>query len=381
MDRLLDTVGEILVAREALRTAIASGPAPWSSEQLELLSTSDELYRNLQDLVMSARLVPLGPMFRSLRRVLRDAEARCGKLVDLEIDDGGVEVDARLAECLRAPLGHLLRNAVDHGIEDPAWRREHGKSERGHAALTAELEAGTLVVRLTDDGAGVNRQKVVERATALGISVPAEPSDRQLLRVLTAPGFSTAITATDISGRGVGLDAVARAVALVRGTMDLRNEEGGGTEFSLRLPLLVSILEGFHFRVGSEDYVVPLEQVTECLEAPDNLARNVASGMLDLRGEPLPYLRLRSALGATGERAERESLLVVAADQRRFGLVVDELVGSRQCVVKAMGGLLRRVPGVFGTTLLGTGRVALILDLVGLVGMSAGPISTAGALP
>lgn len=367
MDRLLDTVGEILVARESLHAALAALPSAEAAPSLERLLAADELHRDLQSLVMSARLVPLAPLFHSLRRVLRDAESRCGKLVGLAVLDHGIEVDARLVECLRAPLGHLVRNAVDHGIEEPAQREALGKPTRGTVTIEAELLAASLVVHVRDDGQGIDAERVARRARGLGHFVPMDPTPRQLLRLLASPGFSTATQLTDVSGRGVGLDAVARAVQLLRGGIDLEFSPGKGTNFSLRLPLAVSILDGFHVRAGGEDYILPLEQVRECHEAPDAALCAAARGAFELRGVLLPYVRLRSTLGARGARAEQESLLVVESEQRRYGILVDELVGACQCVVKALGGLLRGVPGVFGTTLLGSGRVALILDPQGLV--------------
>jgi two-component system chemotaxis sensor kinase CheA len=366
MDRLLDNVGEILVARETLRSLLRELPAALAQGAVEVLEAGEELHRDLQSLVMSARLVPVAPLLQSLRRVLRNAESRGGKLVDLEVSDHGTEVDARLVECLRAPLGHLVRNAVDHGIEEPALRVRLAKPLRGRVRLDTAVEAASLVVRVADDGAGIDRERVVQRARPPGMSVPAEPSPRQLLRLLTAPGVSTAAEVSDLSGRGVGLDVVARAVELVRGTMEVDSERGVGTTFTLRLPLAVSILDGFHLRVGGEDYILPLEHVRECHPAPA-LPSAEPRGTLDLRGGLLPYIRLRTTLGVSGSASGRESLLVVESAERRYGLVVDEMVGACQCVVKALGGLLRGVPGIFGSTLLGTGRVALILDLPALI--------------
>jgi two-component system chemotaxis sensor kinase CheA len=274
------------------------------------------------------------------------------------------EVDTSVAQHLRDPLTHMLRNAVDHGIETPDVRRRKGKDPVGTVTLSARHEGGGIVVRMTDDGAGLDRARILARARSRGMVRDGEtPADADLLRLVLEPGFSTAEAVTDLSGRGVGLDVVRRSVEALRGSVSLESRPGEGTTLTLRLPLTLALIEGFSVGVADETYVVPLESVVECLELPADRHEADAAGVLSLRGEPLPFLRLREFLAVPGAAPTRESVVVIRHDSGRAGVVVDALHGGGQAVIKPLGRVLRDVPGVSGSTILGNGRVGLILDV------------------
>jgi two-component system chemotaxis sensor kinase CheA len=362
LDRIATLTGELAISRGRLALALEEGSL---EKAREVHAEADRLHEELQEEVMRVRTVPVGPLFRQHLRTVRDvarARARRARLV-LEGED--VEVDTALVEGLREPLLHLVRNAVDHGLESPEERRAAGKPPYGTLVLRAFHEPGALVVEVEDDGRGLRYERLRERAAQLGLPTEAlEPE--ALAELVFHPGLSTAEAVTEVSGRGVGMDVVRRGVEALRGRVSLRSQEGRGTTVTLRLPLTLATLQGFAVGVAEETYVLPVEAVRECVELPAAHARPGA-GVLDLRGLALPYLRLRDVFGVEGEPPPRESVVVLEAAGRQAGLVVDTLYGDGPRVLKPLGRLFRHLPCVSGSTILGNGRVGLVLDVPSLL--------------
>jgi two-component system chemotaxis sensor kinase CheA len=363
LDRIATLTGELAIARGRLAQVLASGSA---QEALELHLESDRLYEELQEEVMRVRMVPVGPLFRQQLRTVRDLARTERKWVRLVLEGEDVEVDTALVEGLREPLLHLVRNAVDHGLELPEARRAAGKEACGTLVLRAFHEPGSLVVELSDDGRGLRYDRLKEKALALGLE-PERMTVEELQELVFLPGLSTAEEVTEVSGRGVGMDVVRRSVEGLRGMVTLRSEEGQGTTVTLRVPLTLATIQGFAVGVGEETYVLPLEAVQECLELPVERVGQPGGGVLNLRGRVLPYLRLRDVLGVEGLGTGRESVVVLGQGGGRAGLVVDALYGEGQHVLKPLGRLFRNLPGVSGSTILGSGRVGLVLDVPGLL--------------
>ena len=363
LDALLNLSGEIAVARGRLMRDV---------EQLDARSgAAEEMERLLADLhehVMTMRLVPLGPTFRTHARTVRDIASVTGKLVRLVVEGEDVEVDASIVEQLRDPLTHLVRNAVDHGVEPASARRDAGKDPCATVILHARHERGLVIVEVRDDGRGLQRDRIIAKARERGlVTDAAQLTDSQVFGLAMLPGFSTADRITEVSGRGVGMDIVKKNVEAIRGTIEIESEPGTGTTIRLRLPLTVAIIDGFVVGVGDERYVLPLDAVTECLSLGPEDARNLA-GVLALRGDALPYVRLRNLLAIPAPGLPvRESVVVVQAGGRRAGLVVDQLFGETQAVLKPLSALFASAPGVSGTTIMGDGRVCLILDVAELI--------------
>ena len=369
LDALLDLTGEVAVARSRYMQLLQ---APGAARDDQLLLHGEELDRlldALQERVMGLRLVPLGPMFAQHERTVRDVAATRGKLARLVIEGADVEVDAAVVELLRDPLTHLVRNACDHGLEYPAGRHASGKPPCGTIALRAWHERGTVVVELSDDGAGLDRERILAVARARGLVGEHDVlADADVFRFITMPGFSTADRVTDLSGRGVGLDVVRRNIEALRGSITITSTPGAGTTFRLRVPLTLAIIRGLSVAVGNSTFVIPLDAVTECLDFPPaerRLAR--AAGILSVRGEPLGYLRLHDRLCVHGVQGIRQNVVVVHDGSEQAGLVVDAVCGEVQAVVKPLGELFQHLDGVSGATVLGDGRVALILDVASLL--------------
>lgn len=368
LDRMLDLTGEIAIARGRLTTMLEQAGRYSPEQLLEAHREADRLYLDLQELVLRARMVPIGRAFQPFARTLHDLCAATGKLVRLEVSGQDVEVDTTVVDLIRDPLLHLVRNAVDHGIERPAVRKQRGKDFMGTLRLRAFHEAGSIVVEVQDDGAGLDRERIRERARALGLlGANEERDDAQLFQLIFVPGFSTAERVTELSGRGIGMDVVKRNIEALRGSIAIESQAGQGTTLRMRLPLMLSIIEGFSVVVGEETYVLPLESVIECVDLPAAEKHPGRTGVLNLRGQPLPYLRLREHFGVEGTPPARESVVVISHGQGKAGLAVDMLLGQGQTVVKPLSKLFQQVPGVSGSAILGTGRVALILDVPSLL--------------
>jgi two-component system chemotaxis sensor kinase CheA len=367
LNRLLDLTGEIVIAQGRVDSLLA--PAARTDATLAMaLWQLHQLQGELQGQVIQARMVPLAPVFRQHVRTVRDLGARLGKEVTLAIEDHEAEVDTSIAEKIRDPLVHMLRNAVDHGLEPAPERRAAGKPACGCITLRAFHEAGAVVIELADDGRGLDGPRILARAVERGL-VDAQTSltEQEVFQLIFEPGFSTAHAVTEVSGRGVGMDVVRRHVHELRGTIAIRSQRGHGTVITIRLPLTVAIIPGFTVGVGDERYVVPMEAVEECIELPGSECGRVERcGLLSLRGAPLPVVGLRELFSLGGEPSERPSVVVLRQGHHHLGLIVDELVGETQAVVKPLTAGLRNVPGVSGSTILGCGRVALLLDVPAL---------------
>jgi two-component system, chemotaxis family, sensor kinase CheA len=281
---------------------------------------------------------------------------------------GDVEVDTSVVEHLKDALLHMIRNAVDHGIEFPPERKKRGKNPCGLIKISAAHIGPNVVVTMQDDGGGLNRERILQKAKQMGLFRSASPvSDADLYQVLFRPGFSTAGSVTDLSGRGVGLDVVRRNIETLHGTVEISSEEGKGTTITIRLPLTLAIIDGFSVLAGNDTFILPQEYVIECTELADAHSQPGCSGILNLRGSARPYIRLREVFGQTAGAPARENVVVVKVGEFRAGIAVDRLLGGMQAVIKPLGKVFRGITGISGSTILGDGRVGLIVDVPSLL--------------
>jgi two-component system, chemotaxis family, sensor kinase CheA len=372
LDRLVDLVGELVI----VQSQVTQCSARWGdqiflalSEQLERLTTE------LRDSTLSIRMLPIGTTFNKFRRLVRDLSAELGKEIELATHGEETELDKTVIERLGDPLVHLLRNSLDHGVETPSVRSQRGKPRRGVIELTAEHAGGEVVIRVRDDGAGMDPDRVRAKAVERGLISPgAELSRPEILNLIFAPGFSTAEKISNVSGRGVGMDVVKRAIESLRGSVEIDSTPGQGSCVTIRLPLTLAIIDGLQVLIGEEYYVLPLSLVEECVELvrePEDTAAN--KQIISLRGKIVPYLRLRECFSIPGEPLPIEQLVVVSCEGMRVGVVVDHVIGEHQTVIKPLGPLYRNVLGLAGATIRGDGRLALILDIPGLL-KSVGPL-------
>jgi len=368
LDRMLNLTGEIAISRGRVRLMAEELGRPGEAI-LEALHEIEQLYIDLQEQVMQVRMVPLGPVFSQYARPIRDMARGLGKLARLEIEGANVELDTTVIEQIRDPLTHMVRNSIDHGIEAPDKRRAARKPPCGVLKFCAYHNAGSVVIQLCDDGAGFNRQKILERAIAMGkISQPDKVSDQQLYSFIFEPGFSTADKVTDLSGRGVGMDVVRRNIDLLHGSIEVESQEGIGATITIRLPLTLAIIDGFAVGVGDDSFIIPLDAVLECLDFPaEACSARDQTGVINLRGDVLPYLRLNRFFKYPCLGARRENVVVVQHENFKAGLVVETLQGERQTVIKPLGKLFQGVPGISGSAILGNGKVGLILDVPSLL--------------
>ena len=367
LDDILTLTGEIAIAHGRLRQMIEALKGEQGSAILEVHRDTERLCLDLQEQVMRIRMVPVGPVFRQFGRTIRDAAHSHGKQARLEVVGEDVEIDTTVVEHLKDALLHMVRNAVDHGIEEPAARTAAGKPESGVITLSAAHSAGNIIIEVKDDGAGLDRTRILEKARAHGlISDRDRLSDEDLFRFILEAGFSTARSVTDLSGRGVGMDVVRRKIEALRGSIQVSSKEGKGTTITIRLPLTLAILEGFSVTCGEETYVIPLEYVTECVELPEE-NDSKGSDIISLRGNALPYVRLRELFGLPTASVGRQNIVIVTSGGLHAGIAVDELLGATQAVIKPLAKIFREIPEISGSTILGDGRVGLIIDVPGLI--------------
>jgi len=372
VDAIINLVGELVITQASL----GRYNQEFDLSDLDSMRTSlTQLERNtreLQESVMQIRMLPISFAFDRFARLVRDLSAKFGKKVELERRGEQTELDKTVLEKISDPLVHLVRNALDHGFETPAVRLAAGKPEIGRLRLDAYHAGGNVVIEVTDDGAGLPREKIFEQALERGlVSAEDELSEAQIHRLIFQPGFSTADQVSDVSGRGVGMDVVRRNVKDLGGTVDVQSEQGKGTTFTIRLPLTLAILDGQLIRVGREIYIISLLSIIESLQVEDKLVNKVAGKgeIYTVRGDYFPIIRLHEAFGVEHDSNDGDTamLVIVEAEGQRVGLVVDELLDQQQVVIKSLETNYQRVEGLAAATILGDGAVALILDVPGLI--------------
>jgi len=372
LDHLIDLIGELVIAGSgAQMVANEAGHAAF----LEATQRVADLVQATRDGALALRMVPVGETFTRFQRVVRDISKQLGKEIDFVISGGDTELDKSMVELIADPLMHLVRNSLDHGIEVPDERLAAGKPAAGRLDLTACHEGGSIVIEVRDDGRGLKRERILAKAIERGLLPEgASPSDAEVWQLIFAPGFSTAEKVTDLSGRGVGMDVVKRNIEALRGQIALTSVEGRGTTTQIRLPLTLAMIDGFLTSVAGVHYVLPLAVVSECIALPPECqaAPERTCGTFDLRGEVLPYIDLARFYGAAAGHGAaepaRRSLVVVRDGAVRLGLVVDRLHGEHQTVIKPLAGIFRHLKALAGSTILGSGDVALVLDMQGLMG-------------
>ena len=373
LDAVISLLGELVIA-----SAGASMLAQ-QTRQRALSKANHQVGRLIEEIrnsTLQLRMVPIGETFSRFRRVVRDTAAELGKDVVLELQGGETELDKSVVERIADPLMHLVRNALDHGLERPEDRVAAGKPAQGRLVLSACHEAGNILIRIRDDGRGIRRDKVLQRAHERGL-VPRDvvPSDAEILKLIFEPGFSTAEQVTNLSGRGVGMDVVRRNIESLRGSIEITSDPGQGCCIEIRLPLTLAIIDGFLVGVGSSKFIFPLDTVVEVVESRPTTTQLDARGrcVIELRGQVLPVVSLRGLYALDGEAPERSSVVVLQAAGQRYGVVVDQLLGQHQTVIKPLGRLFRSLRGMSGSSILGNGEVALIFDAVSLCHLAAAP--------
>jgi two-component system chemotaxis sensor kinase CheA len=366
LDDLVNLVGELVIAQARL-TQLASGfghPALTSvAEEIERLSNE------LRDNTLGIRMLPIGTTFSRFRRLVRDLSSEMRKSIELVTEGGETELDKTVIEQLNDPLVHLLRNSIDHGIEPPGERLAAGKPEAGTIVLSAEHAGGEVVLSITDDGRGMDPQRLRNKAVEKGL-VPAEArlTDSEIFNLVFLPGFSTAEKITNVSGRGVGMDVVKRSMDALRGKIDIHSELGRGSRITIKLPLTLAIIDGLQIKAGEDLYIIPLSLVEECVELPRERIEVSGRGRtLQLRGEIVPYIRLREAFDLAGTPPAIEQVVITRFEGERAGIAVDEVVGQQQTVIKSLGNYIGSVAGISGATINGDGTMSLILDIPALV--------------
>ncbi|QDL53048.1 chemotaxis protein CheA [Rhodoferax aquaticus] len=362
LDAVINLLGELVIAG-AGATLLAR-----ESRNVTLIEANlhmNSLIEEIRNGTLGLRMVPVGETFSRFRRVVRDTASSLGKEVNFEIVGGDAELDKSMVEKIADPLMHLVRNSLDHGLEPPQERVAAGKTPAGKLVLSAQHETGAILIRIEDDGRGINRERVLQRAWNRGLVEPGVvPSDDAINMLIFEPGFSTAEQVTNLSGRGVGMDVVRRNIEALRGTLKLTSDPGRGLQVDIRLPLTLAIIDGFLVGVGRSKFVLPLEAVVEVIEAGGNLVKVDSSGRhcLELRGAVLPVVRIKSLYSVESSHTDRVSVVVVNSTRGKFGIEVEVLLGQQQTVIKPLGRLFKTLRGISGSSILGSGEVALILD-------------------
>ncbi len=365
LDQLINLVGEMVIASAAVSLNAARGCDTATRESAAAMAL---LVEEIRDRSLQLRMVPIGDTFQKMQRIVKEAARELGKDIDLVISGAETELDKTVVEKIADPLVHLVRNACDHGIEAMDARSAKGKPSKGRLQLNAFHESGAIIIEVSDDGAGLDRERLFQKAVDKGL-VPADAvlSDQEIFNLIFEPGLSTAKQVTNLSGRGVGMDVVRRNIEGLRGTVEVNSKEFLGTSFRIRLPLTLAIIDGFLSSVGESTYVVPLEMVKECVELPAAYGPDDSRQLFNLRGEVLPLVMLRQYFAVRSPLPRRQNVLVVAYGGLKAGLVVDDLLGEHQTVIKPLSELFANVEGLSGSTILGNGKVALILDVPGLL--------------
>ncbi len=362
LDSLVNLVGEMVTVQARLSQFAGS------RIDAELLAISEEVERltwDLRDQVLNIRMLPIGGTFTRFKRLVRDLGSELGKDVMLITEGGDTELDKTVIDQLNDPLVHLVRNSIDHGIEPPDVRVAIGKPRKGRITLSASHSGANVVLTISDDGAGLDPDRILAKAIERGMVSPqSEMTERDIFNLIFEPGFSTATEVSSVSGRGVGMDVVRQAVDALRGSIEVRSEAGQGTSFIVKLPLTLAIIDGLLINISSENYILPLSAVEECIELNrDDTERSHGRNLVKVRGEIVPYVRLRDEFKINGQCPEIEQIVIVNLEGVRVGFAVDHVVGEHQTVIKNLGRMYQDTDGISGATILGDGRVALILDL------------------
>nr|WP_223882171.1 chemotaxis protein CheA [Kluyvera genomosp. 3] len=374
VDQLINLVGELVITQSMLaQRSNALDPVSHG----DLITSMGQLQRNARDLqesVMSIRMMPMEYVFSRFPRLVRDLAGKLGKQVELTLMGSSTELDKSLIERIIDPLTHLVRNSLDHGIELPETRLAAGKSAVGNLILSAEHQGGNICIEVTDDGAGLNRERILAKAVSQGMAVNESMTDEEVGMLIFAPGFSTAEQVTDVSGRGVGMDVVKRNIQEMGGHVEIQSKQGAGTTIRILLPLTLAILDGMSVKVSEEVFILPLNAVMESLQPREEDLHPLAGGerVLEVRGEYLPLVELWKAFDVQGAKTEATQGIVVILQSagRRYALLVDQLIGQHQVVVKNLESNYRKVPGISAATILGDGSVALIVDVSALQGLN-----------
>jgi two-component system chemotaxis sensor kinase CheA len=365
LDKLVDLVGELVTVQARLTQVATQGS---SAVLLSIAEEVERLTAELRDNTMSIRMLPINTIFNKFKRVVRDLSQSLGKDVELVMEGGDTELDKSVIEKLHDPLVHLIRNCIDHGLEVPAERTAQGKPRSGTIRLSAQHSGAYVVIRIDDDGAGMNVEAIRRKAAERGlIAADAVLPESELHNLVLLPGFSTAAQVTDVSGRGVGMDVVKQAIDALRGTIEISSTRGKGTSITLKLPLTLAIIDGFLTKIGTDHYVFPLSLVDECVELQSSMVKTGDRDLLNVRGAIVPYIKLRERFGISGERPAIEQVVITKMDNLRVGFVVDHVVGGHQTVIKNLGRMYKGIEGLSGATILGDGSVALILDVPKLI--------------
>lgn len=370
VDQLINLVGEIVITQSMMNLLGQSLEGAIAEKFQAVASELERNTREIQEAVMSIRMLPVSFVFNRFPRVVRDLAGKLGKQIELIIEGGDTELDKGLTEKLVDPLTHLVRNSIDHGIESPEVRRERGKDPAGKVTLRAAQQGGNIVISISDDGGGLNRERILEKAYENNIPVSDNPKDEEVWQLIFAPGFSTAAAVTDISGRGVGMDVVKRNVQSLGGRIHIESRAGQGSSFTIHLPLTLAIVDGMCVSVGDQTFIIPLVSIVESIQPAQKDIKTLGSNdqLLQVRNEYWPILRLHSIMQLEPVFSEVSKGIVVLVEtaKHRFALFVDALVGQQQVVIKSLEQHYKRVEGVAGATILGDGSVALILDVESL---------------
>jgi len=366
LDNLVNIVGELVTVQAGFSQKASD------KNDMEFQALAEEVERitsTLRDISMSLRMVPIGTTFSRFKRLIRDLSQQLGKKIELITEGSETQLDATIIEHLSEPLVHLIRNSIDHGIEKPWEREKTGKKRAGTIHLSAIHSGAYVLIQVRDDGAGLDTGKLLDKAVKRGI-IPTGtiPTEKEIFKLIFAPGFSTAKELTGVSGRGVGMDVVKRAIEGLGGTIDIESTMGTGTLITLKIPLTLAIIEGLLVRIGNEHYIIPLASVEECIEMKMTEAdRGRETSQINIRGNLIPYLNLRKIFSINGQTSDIDHIVIINSENKKTGLLVDEVVGEQQTVVKNLGLVYRDVEGISGATILGDGTVALILDTLKLV--------------
>jgi two-component system chemotaxis sensor kinase CheA len=369
VDNLVNLAGELVITQSMLNLLGAEVEGSVAERLQSALAELERNTRELQESIMSIRMLPLSFVFNRFPRVVRDLSHKLHKQVELVIEGGQTEIDKGLIERLVDPLTHLVRNSLDHGIEIPATRRERGKAETGTLTLKAEQKGGNILISVMDDGGGLNRERILAKAEEKGIELPSNPTDQQVWQLIMAPGFSTAAEITDVSGRGVGMDVVKRNLESMGGRLEIESTAGVGSSFQIRLPLTLAILDGMSVSVAEQLFIIPLVNIIESVKPAKEQLKNIGNqSMLELRDAYWPIVQLHAVMHIDDAKTKPDEaiLVLIETSKTRFALQVDDLIGQQQVVIKSLEQHYRRVPGVAGATIMGDGSVALILDVESL---------------